>query len=283
MAIKKYKPTSPGIRHRLGHGFEEITKSTPLKSLTKPIKRSGGRNNYGHLTVKCLGGGHKRKYREIDFVRSKDTIFGRVESIEYDPNRTSRIAQLVYQDGHKSYILAPQGLGVNGRVLSGEKIPIDVGNTMKLSEIPPGTFVHNIELRKGAGAKLVRSAGTQAQVLAKEGLSVHIKLPSGEVRLIHQDCRATIGQVGNSEHRGICGGKAGHSRWKGRRPRTRPRAMNPVDHPLGGGEGKTAGGRHPCSLWGQISKGLKTRDKRKDSSHIIQRRIPKRLKKKGLA
>lgn len=282
MALKTYKPTSPGIRHRTGYSFEEITTNKPAKALTVALRKTAGRNNHGHVTVKCKGGGTKKRYRIIDFKREKTDIPGKIVSVEYDPNRTSYIALVSYRDGEKKYIIAPTGLKVDDIIVSGSAIEIESGNALKLRDIPPGQFIHNIELRKDRGAKLVRSAGTQAQLFAKEGNYAHVKLPSGEIRLIHQDCRATIGQVGNVEHRGISIGKAGRNRWKGKRPRTRARAMNPVDHPLGGGEGKSAGGRHPCSAWGQLAKGLKTRKKRKDSSYIIQRRVPKRLKKKGI-
>jgi large subunit ribosomal protein L2 len=252
--------------------FAEITRSEPERSLTGPLKRSGGRNNLGRITVRFRGGGHKRLYRIIDFKRTKDGIPAKVASIEYDPNRTARIALLTYQDGEKRYILAPVGLKVGDKVTSGENSEIRVGNCLPLRSIPVGTTIHNIELRPGKGAQMVRSAGMSAQLLGKEGQYATLRLPSGEIRRVHRDCRATVGQVSNVEHENISIGKAGRSRWFGRRPHVRGVAMNPVDHPLGGGEGKTSGGRHPCSPWGQLAKGLKTRKPKKASSKLILKR-----------
>jgi large subunit ribosomal protein L2 len=253
--------------------FDEITRSTPEKSLLMPMKSTGGRNNNGRITSRFMGGGHKRRYRLIDFKRDKDGIPAKVASVEYDPNRTSRIALLNYADGEKRYIIAPVGLTVGQEVLSGEQAEIQPGNTLKLRNIPVGTTVHAIELKPGKGAQMAKSAGSSAQLLAREGEYATLRLPSGEVRLVHRECRATIGQVGNLEHENINIGKAGRSRWLGKRPHNRGVSMNPVDHPLGGGEGKTSGGRHPVSPWGQLAKGFKTRKKKNASSkYIVKRR-----------
>ena len=259
MGIKKLKPTTPGARFRSNSTFEEITKTTPEKYLTAAIKKSGGRNNLGHITTRFIGGGHKRRYRTIDFKRNKPGIPAKVFSIEYDPNRTCRIALLHYADGEKRYILAPEGLKVGSKIISGPGSDIIVGNALPLKEMPLGSFVHNVEMKPGKGGQLGRSAGTSIQVMAKEGDFAQLKMPSGEVRLIRLECMATYGVVGNSEHENLSQGKAGRNRWRGIRPSVRGVAMNPVDHPMGGGEGKTSGGGHPVSPWGQKAKGLKTR------------------------
>lgn len=272
MAIKKYKPTSPGRRYFTGSTFKDITVDKPEKSLLAPLKKSSGRNSYGRITVRHRGGGHKRRFRIIDFKRDKDDIKARVASIEYDPNRSARIALLHYVDGEKRYILAPLGLQVGQTVMSGFGAEIRPGNALPLRQIPVGTFVHNIELQEGHGAQLVRSAGVAAQLSAKEGKFGHIRLPSGEVRLIPLDCKATIGQVGNIEHENITVGKAGRQRWLGRRPSVRGSAMNPVDHPHGGGEGKAPIGMPgPVTPWGKPTLGYKTRKKKKQSDRYIVR------------
>ncbi len=252
--------------------FEDITRDKPEKGLTKGKSKKAGRNNAGSIMVRRRGGGTKRKYRIIDFSREKLGVPAKVEEIEYDPNRSARIALLQYLDGEKRYIICPDNLKVGDTVLSGSDAEIRVGNTKALKDIPEGTFIHNIEMKKGQGAVLVRSAGVSAQILAKEGKYAHVKLPSGEVRLIGLDCSATIGQVGNLNHANIDLGKAGKSRWKGRRPKVRGVAMNPIDHPLGGGEGKTAGGRHPSSPSGVLAKGYRTRKKKKNSDKFIIKR-----------
>jgi large subunit ribosomal protein L2 len=253
--------------------FEEITRSTPEKTLVETLKKTGGRNNAGRITSRWIGGGHKRRYRLIDFKRTKDGVAAKVMSIEYDPNRSARIALLQYADGEKRYILAPVGVRVGATLMSGEGAEIQPGNALPLRFIPLGTMVHAIELKPKKGAQLARSAGASVQLLAKEGEMATLRLPSGEVRVVSRDCRATIGQVGNLEHENISIGKAGRSRWLGKRPEVRGVAMNPVDHPLGGGEGKTSGGRHPCSPWGWLTKGMKTRKPKKQSSkYIIKRR-----------
>ncbi|HHM24372.1 MAG TPA: 50S ribosomal protein L2 [Bacteroidetes bacterium] len=272
MPLKKYKPITPSLRFRMTPTFEEITKKEPEKSLLQPLRKSGGRNNMGRITIRHRGGGHKRFYRIIDFKRNKDGIPARVDSIQYDPNRSAYIALLVYADGEKRYILWPHGLKVGDTVMSGEDAEIRVGNCLPLSKIPLGTFVHNIELKIGKGGQLARSAGAYAQILAKEGEYAHLKLPSGEVRLVHQRCRATIGQVGNLDHENVVIGKAGAKRWMGFRPHVRGVAMNPIDHPMGGGEGKSSGGRHPTSPWGWKTKGLKTRKKKLSDKYIVRRR-----------
>ena len=272
MGIRKLKPTTPGQRHKIIGSFDKITASEPEKSLIVGKKSSGGRNNSGKMTMRCLGGGHKRRYRFIDFKRSKDGIPATVKSIEYDPNRTSHIALLYYADGEKSYIVAPNGLEVGQTVMSGNQAAPEVGNTLPMKNIPVGTIIHNIELRPGQGAKLVRSAGVFAQLTSKEGNYALIKMPSGEIRKILSACKATVGSVGNSDHALEKSGKAGRSRWFGRRPRVRGIVMNPVDHPMGGGEGRASGG-HPRSRKGLYAKGLKTRAPKKTSSrYIVERR-----------
>lgn len=275
MAIKSFRPTTPSRRFITMPTFEEITAKSPQKSLTMPLKKSGGRNAHGRLTIKCRGGGHKRMYRIIDFKRDKLKVPAKVISIEYDPNRTSRIALLEYADNQRRYILCPDGLKVGDAVMAGPDAEIKTGNSLPLRNIPPGIQMHNVELFKGRGGQIVRSAGGSAQIMAKEGDFAHVKLPSGEIRLINLDCYATIGQIGNIDHDAISIGKAGRSRWMGRRPRVRGRAMNPVDHPLGGGEGKSAGGRQPCSPLGIPAKGFKTRKKKKYSDIYILKRRPK--------
>lgn len=272
MAIKTYKPTSAGRRHQTCSTFEEITSTTPEKSLLEPLRKKGGRNNLGRVTSRHRGGGHKQKYRMIDFRRNKIDIPARVASIEYDPNRSARIALLVYADGEKRYILAPLNLKVGDTVLSGPNADIKPGNALQLKDIPLGTVIHNIELKLGKGAQLARSAGTFAQLMAKEGKYAQVKLPSGEVRMVLQDCMATIGQVGNVDHENVKIGKAGRSRWLGRRPKVRGVAMNPVDHPHGGGEGRTSGGRHPVTPWGIPTKGYKTRTNKASSRFIVKKR-----------
>jgi len=273
MAIKKYKPTTPGQRFKEISSYDDLTPDVkPEKSLLKPIKKSGGRNNTGKMTMRYIGGGHKRKYRIIDFKRDKDGIIGTVKSIEYDPNRTARIALIFYADGEKRYIIAPHGLKVEQKIVSGKGASPDIGNTLFLSEVPFGTVIHNIELRPGQGAKMSRSAGAHAQLMSREGKFAIIKLPSGETRMILQTCKATIGMVSNIDKSLERSGKAGRSRWLGRRPRTRGVAMNPVDHPMGGGEGRASGG-HPRSRKGLPAKGYKTRAKKKASNkYIIERR-----------
>ncbi len=270
--MKKYKPTTPSRRFMTGSSFQEKTVSRPQKSLLLPLKKTGGRNFQGKITIRHRGGGHHRRYRIIDFKRNKFDIPARVISIEYDPNRSSRIALLCYRDGEKRYIIAPLGLKVGNEILSGSKAEIEAGNSLPLSSIPEGTFIHNLELVPGKGGQLVRTAGAAAQLMAKEKKYASVKLPSGEVRLIRIDCRATIGQIGNLEHESIQIGKAGRSRWLGRRPRVRGVAMNPVDHPHGGGEGKSSGGRHPVSPWGQPTRGYRTRKKKDSDKYIVKRR-----------
>jgi large subunit ribosomal protein L2 len=276
MAIKKYKPTSNGRRGMTTSDFAEITTSTPEKSLLAPLTRKGGRNNQGKLTVRHQGGGHKRQYRIIDFKRNKDGIPGRVATIEYDPNRSANIALINYVDGEKRYILAPKNLQVGMEVMSGPEADIKVGNALPLANIPVGTVVHNIELKPGKGGQLVRSAGTSAQVLGKEGKYVLVRLTSGEVRMILAECRASIGQVGNEQHELINIGKAGRSRWLGKRPTVRGSVMNPNDHPHGGGEGRSPIGRKsPMSPWGKPTLGYKTRKKKNKSDKFIVRRRKK--------
>ena len=276
MSVRKLKPRSPGGRFRTISGFEEITRSTPEKSLLNALARKGGRNNRGRLTARRRGGGHRKQYRIIDFKRNKDGVEAKVASVEYDPNRSANIALLVYGDGEKRYILSPDGLGVGDRVTSGDDAEIRTGNSLPIKLIPEGTQVHNIELRCGKGGQMARSAGASAQLMAKEGSYATLKLSSGEVRLVGVSCRATIGVVGNSEHANVSYGKAGRTRWIGRSPRVRAVAMNPVDHPMGGGEGRSSGGRHPCSPWGQPAKGFKTRSPRKSSNKFILNRRKKR-------
>jgi len=272
MPIKSFKPTSPGRRFQTKVDFSEQTADRPYKPLTVGTKSSGGRDNRGLISIRFRGGGHKRRYRSIDFRRDKDGVPALVETIEYDPNRSARIALLLYRDGERRYILAPNGLGVGRTVLSGEQADILVGNCLPLKNIPPGTMVHAVELRKKKGAQLVRSAGTAAQLLAKEGNYAQLRLPSGEVRRVHIDCKATVGQVGNLDHENVSLGKAGRKRHLGKRPHNRGVSMNPVDHPMGGGEGKTSGGRHPCSPWGMPAKGYKTRRNRRTGRYIVRRR-----------
>lgn len=273
MGIKKFKPTTPSRRHMTVMSFEEITKTEPEKSLTVSLKSSGGRNAVGRLTVRHKGGGHKRLYRIIDFKRIKDDVPAVVAAIEYDPNRSANIALLHYADGAKSYILAPQNLKVGDKVVSGTKADIKTGNTLFLKDIPVGSLIHNIELRPGKGGQLVRSAGAVAQLMAKEGAYAHVRLPSGEVRLVHINCRATLGQVGNLDYENQKMGKAGRSRWMGIRPTVRGSVMNPVDHPHGGGEGRAPIGRkYPVSPWGKIAIGGRTRKKKPSDKMIIRKR-----------
>ena len=273
MPVKTVKPTTPGQRQKSVSTFEEITKSKPEKSLVRPLKKSGGRNNKGRITSRRRGGGHKRQYRIIDFKRNKFDIPAKVVAIEYDPNRSARIALLHYIDGEKRYILSPYGIKVGDQVISSQKkAPLKIGNCLPLSKIPSGLFVHNVELVPGKGAQMVRSAGVGAQVLAKDAGMVTLKLPSGEVRMVREKCMVTIGEVGNKSHETVKIGKAGRSRWLGRRPKVRGVAMNPVDHPMGGGEGKSSGGRHPTTPWGKPTKGYKTRKKNKASNRYITKR-----------
>jgi large subunit ribosomal protein L2 len=274
MAIKKFRPLTPSLRYKTVSDFAEITRREPEKSLLEPKRRTGGRDNSGHTSSWHRGGGHKKRYRIIDFRRDKRGIPARVDSIEYDPNRTARIALVVYADGEKRYIIAPDGLTVGERIDSGPDADIKVGNALPLRLIPLGTNVHNLELIPGRGGQVGRGAGTACQLVAKEGTHAQVKLPSGEVRIFHQECYCTIGQVGNLDHENIVIGKAGRNRWLGRRPHNRGVSMNPVDHPMGGGEGRTSGGRHPCSPWGVPSKGFKTR-KTKTSDRLIVRRRKK--------
>jgi large subunit ribosomal protein L2 len=272
MAIKKVKPTSHGRRFQEFSTFEEITKTSPEKRLIRTIRKSGGRNATGRVTARYRGGGHKRHYRIIDFKRDKDGIPSQVAAIEYDPNRSARIALLHYADGEKRYILAPVKLSVGDKVMSGEDVDIRPGNALPLSRIPLGTQIHNIELQLGKGGQLVKSAGGYAQLMAKEGRYATIKLPSGEVRMVLLTCKASIGQVGNMEHGNISLGKAGRKRYLGKKPHVRGVAMNPVDHPMGGGEGRSSGGRHPCTPWGQPTKGFRTRKPKKSDQLIVNRR-----------
>jgi len=272
MAIKQRKPTNPGSRFQTQLTFDEITRSRPEKSLTEGKKKIGGRNNRGRISVRFRGGAHKRRYRQIDFRRDKHGVPARVAAIEYDPNRSARIALLHYADGEKRYILWPRGLDVEAEVVSGPAAPVNVGNALPLAKIPLGTVVHNLELTIGKGGQLVRGAGTGAQLMAREGKYAQVKLPSGEVRRVHVDCYATIGQVGNEEHENVSLGKAGRKRWLGRKPHNRGVTMNPVDHPMGGGEGKSSGGRHPCSPWGMPTKGYKTRNNKRTDRMIVRRR-----------
>ena len=275
MAIKTMKPTTPARRYQTCSTFEEITSSEPEKSLTRPARKTGGRNNAGRMTSRHRGGGHKRKYRVVDFRREKTDIPAKVKTIEYDPNRSARIALVGYADGEKRYIVAPADLKVGDPVIASASADIKPGNAMPLRNIPLGSLIHNIELRPAKGAQMVRSAGTYAQLMAKEGDYAQVRLPSGEVRKVHIECKATIGQVGNATHEGISIGKAGRTRWLGRKPRVRGVAMNPIDHPMGGGEGKTSGGRHPCSPWGVPTKGYKTRRNKTTDKYIIKKRDKK--------
>jgi large subunit ribosomal protein L2 len=266
------KPTTPARRYQTCSTFEEITSSEPEKSLTRPARKTGGRNNAGRMTSRHRGGGHKRKYRVVDFRREKTDIPAKVKTIEYDPNRSARIALVGYADGEKRYIVAPADLKVGDPVIASASADIKPGNAMPLRNIPLGSLIHNIELRPAKGAQMVRSAGTYAQLMAKEGDYAQVRLPSGEVRKVHIECKATIGQVGNATHEGISIGKAGRTRWLGRKPRVRGVAMNPIDHPMGGGEGKTSGGRHPCTPWGVPTKGYKTRKNKTTDKYIIKKR-----------
>ena len=271
MPIRKFKPTSPGHRFRTVSGFDDVTRSEPEKSLTKSLKKTGGRNNKGRITTRHQGGGHKRLYREIDFKRTKDGVPARVAAIEYDPNRSARIALLHYADGAKSYILAPARITVGARVESGPGADIRPGNALPLANIPTGTLVHNVELKPGRGGQMARSAGAGVQLVAKDGGFATLRLPSGEMRRVTLTCRATVGQVGNVDHENVSSGKAGRNRWLGKRPTVRGSAMNPVDHPHGGGEGKSKGGRHPVTPWGVPTLGKRTRRKHKESDKLIVR------------
>ena len=275
MAIRKLKPVTPTQRFRTVADFAEITRSTPEKSLLEPLPRTGGRNNFGRITVRHKGGGHKRQYRKIDFKRNKHDVPAKVFSIEYDPNRSARICLLHYLDGDKRYIIWPKGLAVGDEIVAGADVSFNTGNALPLERIPLGTMVHNIELNLGKGGQMARSAGSFAQVMAKEGEYVTLRLPSGEVRMVHKRCYATIGEVGNAEHENVVSGKAGRSRWLGIRPTVRGVAMNPVDHPHGGGEGRTSGGRHPVTPWGMPTKGYKTRKKKPSDNFIVRRRKAK--------
>ncbi len=272
MGIRSYKPTSPAGRYYSVSDFMEVTRDTPERALTEHQTSSGGRNNNGRITSRFRGGGHKQRYRIIDFKRDKIGIPAKVATIEYDPNRTARIALLHYADGEKRYILAPDGLAVGATLIASRNADIKPGNSLTLRFIPPGTTIHNVELKKGRGGQLVRSAGVAAQLMAKDQTYAQVRLPSGEIRKVHVDCRATVGQVSNADHANISLGKAGRSRWLGRRPHNRGVTMNPVDHPMGGGEGRTSGGRHPCSPWGQLTKGYKTRNNKRTDGMIVRRR-----------
>lgn len=272
MPLKSYKPTSPSRRYYNDYDFSQLSKKDPEKALVEKKTSTGGRNNFGRVTSRFRGGGHKRRYRVIDWRRDKIGVPATVAALEYDPNRTGRLALLNYVDGEKRYILAPDGLKVGDQVISSRNADIKPGNSLPIRVIPLGTSVHNVELKVGKGGQLVRSAGVSAQVMAKDGDYAQVRLPSGEIRKVHLDCRATIGQVSNIDHMHVSLGKAGRSRWLGRRPHNRGVTMNPVDHPMGGGEGRTSGGRHPCSPWGQLSKGLKTRNNKRTDKMIIKRR-----------
>jgi large subunit ribosomal protein L2 len=272
MALKIYNPTSPGRRFMTALTFEEITKSRPERALTEPKKRTGGRNSKGHITIWFRGGGHKKRYRVVDFRRDKKDVPAKVAAVEYDPNRTARLALLHYADGEKRYILWPEGLKVGATVVSSEGADILPGNCLPIRMIPAGTMIHNIELRAGKGGQLVRAAGGSAQLVGKEGDYAQVKLTSGEIRRVHIECRATVGQIGNIEHKNVSYGKAGRRRWLGRRPHNRGVVMNPVDHPHGGGEGKTSGGRHPVTPWGKPTKGYKTRNNKRTQPFIVKRR-----------
>jgi len=278
MGIKKFNPITPTLRYRTVSDFAEITKDSPEKSLTTTLHKSGGRNNVGRITTRHRGGGHKRLYRIVDFKRQKFGVPGRVASIEYDPNRTSRIALIFYADGEKAYIIAPNDLKVDDRVIAGPEADIKPGNALPLEKIPVGTMVHNVELKAGKGGQMARSAGSFAQLMAKEGDYATLRLPSGEMRMVRKECYASVGQVGNLDHENVVSGKAGRTRWLGVRPSVRGVAMNPVDHPLGGGEGKSSGGRSGCSPWGLVD-GKKTRKRKKTSSRLIVRRRQNKLQK----
>ncbi len=275
MGIKKYKAYTPGRRTMTTSSFEEITRTEPERSLVETLKKTGGRNNLGRVTMRHRGGGSKRLYRIIDFKRNKTGVPGKVASIEYDPNRSARIALINYADGEKRYILAPVGLGVGDTITAGPDSDIRPGNALKLSDIPVGTFIHNIELEPGRGGVLVRSAGTSAQLMAKEGKKAFIRLPSGELRLALLECMATIGQIGNEDHENLTHGKAGKTRWLGRRPHVRGMVMNPVDHPMGGGEGRSKSHKHPVSPWGTPAKGYRTRKRKPSDKFIVRRRYEK--------
>ena len=276
MPVKTFRPITPSQRFKTVSTFEEITKTEPEKSLLQPIRKKAGRNNKGRITMRRRGGGHKRQYRRIDFKRyDKAGIPAQVKTIEYDPNRSSRIALLLYADGEKRYILAPNGLQVGDTLLAGPEAEIRTGNALPLNAIPTGSLVHNVELKIGKGGQMVRGAGAYAQLMAKDSEYVHLRLPSGEVRLVHHNCYATMGQVGNLDHENVVSGKAGRSRWLGKRPKVRGVAMNPVDHPMGGGEGKTSGGGHPVSPWGQPAKGFRTRRNKATDKFIVRRRYGK--------
>jgi large subunit ribosomal protein L2 len=272
MPIKQYNPTSPGRRFVTTLDFSELTKKEPERKLTEPLRRSGGRNNKGRITVWFRGGGHKRRYRVVDFRRDKKNVPAKVAAFEYDPNRSARLALLHYADGDKRYILAPEGLKLGQMVVAGDSADILPGNALPLKLIPAGTMIHNLELRLGKGAQLVRSAGAAAQLVAKEGDYAQVKLPSGEVRQVHAECVATVGQVGNIEHKNVSLGKAGRKRWLGKKPHNRGVSMNPIDHPHGGGEGRTSGGRHPVTPWGKPTKGAKTRNNKRTQRFIVKRR-----------
>ena len=272
MVLKAFKPTSPGRRFQTVADFSEITTDKPEKSLLAPLKKTGGRNCYGRVTARHIGGGHKRRYRIIDFKRDKRDIPAKVVSIEYDPNRTSRIALLQYADGEKRYILAPVDIKVGDEILAGDNAEIRPGNALPIKKIPVGSLIHNVELKIGKGGQIIRSAGSSGQLAAKENQYAHVKMPSGELRLVHIECYATIGQVGNAEHSHISIGKAGRKRWMGKRPKVRGVAMNPVDHPMGGGEGRSSGGRHPCTPWGKPTKGYRTRKNKSTDKFIVRRR-----------
>jgi large subunit ribosomal protein L2 len=272
MSLKAYKPTSPSRRYYNDYDFSEVSKKAPERSLLEKKNSTGGRNQHGRITSRFRGGGHKRRFRVVDFRRDKIGVPAKVTAIEYDPNRTGRIALLTYVDGEKRYILAPDGMKVGDSIVSSKNADIKPGNNLPLRAIPLGTAIHGVELKIGKGAQLARSAGVAAQLMAKDGDYAQVRLPSGEIRKVHQDCRATIGQVSNGEHQNLNLGKAGRSRWLGRRPHNRGVTMNPVDHPMGGGEGRTSGGRHPCSPWGQLAKGKKTRNNKRTDSMIIKRR-----------
>jgi large subunit ribosomal protein L2 len=272
MGLKKFRPYTPTRRHAVLPDFSELTRGKPVKALTERKLKSGGRDNYGHVSMRWIGGGHKQRYRLVDFRRTKDGVPARVASIEYDPNRSARIALLNYVDGERRYIIAPDGLKVGEMVQSGPDAEIKPGNALPLRNIPLGTNIHNVELFPGRNARVARSAGAFCQLMAKDGDHAQLRLPSGEVRSFHVNCRAVVGQVGNLDHENVSYGKAGRTRWLGRLPSVRGVAMNPVDHPMGGGEGKSSGGRHPCSPWGQMSKGLKTRKAKLSDKLILRRR-----------
>jgi large subunit ribosomal protein L2 len=279
MALRNFRPLTPTLRFKSLPAFQEVTKSKPVKSLVEPKKKTGGRNNHGRLTSRHIGGGHKQRYRKVDFKRRKRGVAAEVQAIEYDPNRSARIALIKYSDGEQSYILAPDGLAVGTRVVAGEDAPPDIGNALPLRAIPLGANIHNIELTPGRGGQVARSAGQQATLTNREGGYALVKMPSGEIRRIHEEAYATVGQVGNIDHMNVSSGKAGRTRWQGRRPHVRGMVMNPIDHPMGGGQGKSKGGggrHHPVSPWGQLAKGFKTRAKHKQSDRFIMERRHKK-------